>query len=150
MMQANVQAEESIASARCEPVITARGLTKSYGRVRALRGVDLDLYPGEVLGVIGDNGAGKSTLIKCLTGALVPDAGEILIDGRPVHFKRPQDAREAGIETVYQTLAVAPALDIASNLYLAREERRPGALGSVLRMLDKGGMKDDAGDAVSN
>ncbi len=132
------------------PVLSARGLIKTFGRVVGLDGVDVDLYRGEVLAVIGDNGAGKSTLIKALTGALIPDAGEIRLDGQVVNFKRPQDAREAGIETVYQTLAVAPALDIASNLYLAREERRTGPLGSVLRMLDKGGMKERAGDAVRN
>ena len=131
-----------------QPVLSARGLVKTFGRVVGLDGVDIDLYPGEVLAVIGDNGAGKSTLIKCLTGALVPDAGELALDGRPVVFRRPQDAREAGIETVYQTLAVAPALDIASNLYLAREERRRGPLGSVLRMLDKKGMRTRAGEAV--
>ncbi|HKG50930.1 MAG TPA: ATP-binding cassette domain-containing protein [Actinomycetales bacterium] len=129
-------------------VLSARGLVKTFGRVVGLDGVDLNLYPGEVLAIIGDNGAGKSTLIKCLTGALVPDAGELVLDGKPVHFRRPQDAREAGIETVYQTLAVAPALDIASNLFLAREERRRGPLGSVLRMLDKKGMKERAGDSV--
>jgi len=129
-------------------VLSARGLVKTFGRVIGLDGVDLNLYPGEVLAIIGDNGAGKSTLIKCLTGALVPDAGELILDGKPVHFRRPQDAREAGIETVYQTLAVAPALDIASNMFLAREERRPGPLGSVFRMLDKKGMREHAGDAV--
>ncbi len=129
-------------------VLSARGLVKTFGRVIGLDGVDLDLRRGEVLAVIGDNGAGKSTLIKTLTGALVPDAGEIRMDGRPVSFKRPQDARDAGIETVYQTLAVAPALDIASNLYLAREERRPGPLGSVLRMLDKKGMRERAQTSV--
>ena len=131
-----------------QPVLSARGLVRTFGRVVGLDGVDLDLFPGEVLAVIGDNGAGKSTLIKCLTGALMPDAGELALDGQPVVFRRPQDAREAGIETVYQTLAVAPALDIASNLYLAREERRPGPLGSVLRMLDKKGMRTRAGEAV--
>jgi len=133
-----------------QPVLSARGLVKTYGRVVGLDGVDLDLYPGEVLAVIGDNGAGKSTLIKALTGAVVPDAGEIRLDGQVVSFRRPQDARDAGIETVYQTLAVAPALDIASNLYLAREERRAGPLGSVLRMLDKKGMKQRAGTAVQD
>jgi len=138
----------SAASAGRQPVLSARGLVKTYGRVVGLDGVDLDLYPGEVLGVIGDNGAGKSTLIKALTGAVIPDAGEIRLDGQPVSFRRPQDARDAGIETVYQTLAVAPALDIASNLYLAREERRPGPLGSIFRMLDKNGMKKRAGEAV--
>jgi fructose transport system ATP-binding protein len=129
-------------------VLSARGLVKAFGRVIGVDGVDLDLFPGEVLAVIGDNGAGKSTLIKCLTGALVPDAGEMRVDGQVVSFRRPQDAREVGIETVYQTLAVAPALDIASNLYLAREERRKGPLGSVLRMLDKKGMRQRAGAAV--
>jgi fructose transport system ATP-binding protein len=94
-----------------------------------------------VLAVIGDNGAGKSTLIKCLSGAMTPDGGTIKVDGQEVTFGSTQEAREAGIETVYQTLAVAPALDIASNLFLAREERRAGILGSVFRMLDTGGMK---------
>ena len=131
-------------------VLSARGLVKTFGRVIGLDGVDVDLRRGEVLAVIGDNGAGKSTLIKTLTGALTPDAGEITMEGRPVSFKRPQDARDAGIETVYQTLAVAPALDIASNLYLAREERRPGPLGSVFRMLDKKGMRDRAQQSVSD
>jgi fructose transport system ATP-binding protein len=131
-----------------EPVLSARKLVITFGRVVGLDGVDLDLYPGEVLAVIGDNGAGKSTLIKCLTGAYVPDSGEILMNGQPVHFKKPQDARDAGIETVYQQLAVIPALDISSNLYLAREERRKGPLGSVLRMLDKKGMERRAGEAV--
>ncbi|MBC9820209.1 ATP-binding cassette domain-containing protein [Terrabacter sp. MAHUQ-38] len=135
---------------KTHPVLSARGLVKTFGRVVGLDGVDLDLYPGEVLAVIGDNGAGKSTLIKCLTGALVPDSGEMRLDGEVVHFKRPQDSRDAGIETVYQQLAVIPALDIASNLYLAREERRPGPLGSVLRMLDKKGMKERAGKAVQD
>ena len=131
-----------------QPVLQARNLVITFGRVVGLDGVDLDLYPGEILAVIGDNGAGKSTLIKCLTGAYVPDSGDILLNGEPVSFRKPQDAREAGIETVYQQLAVIPALDIASNLYLAREDRRKGLLGSVLRMLDKKGMKQRAGDAV--
>ncbi|HZW42213.1 MAG TPA: ATP-binding cassette domain-containing protein, partial [Agromyces sp.] len=127
------------------PILRARRLVKTFGRVVGLDGVSLELYPGEVLAIIGDNGAGKSTLIKCLTGAEIPDEGEIFLDGKPVHFKRPQDAHAAGIETVYQNLAVIPALDIASNLYLAREERRAGVLGSVFRMLDKKGMKERAG-----
>jgi fructose transport system ATP-binding protein len=126
------------------PVIQARNLVKRYGRVTAINGSDLELYPGEILAVIGDNGAGKSSLIKALSGALVPDAGEILIDGQPVHFRSPMEAREAGIETVYQTLAVAPGLDIADNLFLGREERKSGVLGSVFRMLDKAHMKSEA------
>ena len=130
------------------PILSARGLVKTFGRVVGLDGVDVDLYPGEILAVIGDNGAGKSTLIKCLTGADIPDAGAIELEGKPVSFRRPQDAREAGIETVYQTLAVAPALDIASNLYLGQEQRRPGPLGSVLRMLDKKRMRDEALGAI--
>jgi fructose transport system ATP-binding protein len=133
-----------------EPVLSARKLVITFGRVIGLDGVDLDLYPGEVLAVIGDNGAGKSTLIKCLTGAYTPDSGEITLSGERVHFTRPQDARAAGIETVYQQLAVIPALDIASNLYLAREERRKGILGSVFRMLDKKGMEKRAGQSVQD
>ena len=131
-----------------QPILSARKLVITFGRVVGLDGVDLDLYPGEILAVIGDNGAGKSTLIKCLTGAYIPDSGEILMNGQPVHFRKPQDARMAGIETVYQQLAVVPALDIASNLYLAREERRKGPLGSVFRMLDKKGMERRAGQSV--
>jgi fructose transport system ATP-binding protein len=130
------------------PALSARGLVKTFGRVVGLDGVDVDVYAGEVLAVIGDNGAGKSTLIKCVTGALIPDTGTISVDGAEVAFRRPQDARDAGIETVYQTLAVAPALDVASNLYLGREERRPGVLGSVFRMLDKQGMRTRAEAAV--
>ena len=126
------------------PVLEARNLVKTFGHVVGLAGVDLTLEPGEVLAVIGDNGAGKSTLIKCLSGAMSPDSGEILVDGMPVNFRSTQEARQAGIETVYQTLAVAPALDIASNLYLAREQRRPGILGSVFRMLDTGAMRQQA------
>lgn len=131
-----------------KPILSARKLVITFGRVVGLDGVDLDLYPGEILAIIGDNGAGKSTLIKCLTGAYIPDSGEILMNGQPVHFRKPQDARVAGIETVYQQLAVVPALDIASNLYLAREERRKGPLGSVFRMLDKKGMERRAGQSV--
>ena len=130
------------------PVLQGTGMIKTFGRVIGLDGVDIELYPGEVLAVIGDNGAGKSTLIKCLSGAYTLDGGEMLLDGHQVTFRRVQDARDAGIETVYQTLAVIPALDIASNLYLAREERRAGPLGSVLRMLDKKGMRERASDAV--
>ena len=130
------------------PVLEAKGLVKLFGRVVGLNSVDLTLHAGEVLAVIGDNGAGKSTLIKCLSGALVPDQGIIRVDGTEVHFKRPQDARDAGIETVYQTLAVAPALDIASNLFLAREIRRKGILGSVFRMLDTGEMRKQAADHI--
>jgi fructose transport system ATP-binding protein len=94
--------------------------------------------------VIGDNGAGKSTLIKALSGALLPDAGEILLNGAPVHFRVPLEARRHGIETVYQDLALAPALDIAENLFLGRELRRAGMLGLVLRMADRQRMRREA------
>src|ERR1700740_3342213 len=127
-----------------EPILQARGLVKRYGRVTALDHADFDLYPGEILAVIGDNGAGKSTLIKALSGALQPDEGEIRLAGERVHFRSPGDARRAGIETVYQDLAVAPSLDIAANIFLGREQRRPGPLGSILRMLDKGEMRREA------
>jgi fructose transport system ATP-binding protein len=127
------------------PVLQARGVVKRFGHVTALDGADFELFAGEVLAVIGDNGAGKSTLIKVLSGALQPDDGEIRLEGEPVHFRSPLDARRAGIETVYQDLAVAPALDIASNLFLGRELRRRGPLGRVLRMVDKRAMRQEAG-----
>ena len=118
-------------------VMQARGLVKRYGQVTALDGADFELRAGEILAVIGDNGAGKSSLIKALSGAVVPDEGEIRLDGQAIHFKSPIEARRAGIETVYQDLAVAPAMTIAENLFLGRELRRPGWLGRVFRMLDK-------------
>jgi fructose transport system ATP-binding protein len=127
-----------------QPILAARGLVKHYGQVVALDGTDFELFPGEILAIIGDNGAGKSTLIKALSGALQPDEGEIQLEGDRVHFRSPLDARKAGIETVYQELAVAPALDIASNIFLGREKRRRGPLGLVLRMLDKGAMRREA------
>jgi fructose transport system ATP-binding protein len=127
-----------------EPILQAKGLTKRYGRVVAIDGSDLELYPGEILAIIGDNGAGKSSLIKALSGALIPDHGDIYLDGHQVHFRTPLDARAAGIETVYQTLAVAPGLDIADNLFLGREERKPGILGTVFRMLDRSHMRAEA------
>jgi fructose transport system ATP-binding protein len=118
-------------------VLQAHGLVKRYGRVVAVDGADFELRNGEILAVIGDNGAGKSSLIKCLSGAVLPDEGEIRLDGRAVRFKGPGDARQLGIETVYQDLAVAPAMTIAENLFLGRELRRPGWRGKVLRMLDR-------------
>jgi fructose transport system ATP-binding protein len=132
------------AATKATPVLQARNLVKRYGRVVAIDGSDLELYPNEILAVIGDNGAGKSSLIKALSGAVIPDSGEIFLEGQQAHFHNPMDARAAGIETVYQTLAVAPGLDIADNLFLGREERKSGPLGSVFRMLDKGRMKSEA------
>jgi len=131
------------------PILTARGLVKRYGRVTALDHADFDLYPGEILAVIGDNGAGKSSLIKAISGAILPDAGEIRLDGKPVSFRSPMEARDAGIETVYQNLALSPALSIADNMFLGREIRRPGPLGSVFRMLDRPAMEKIARDKLS-
>jgi fructose transport system ATP-binding protein len=125
-------------------VLQASGLRKCYGHVTALDGCDFELRAGEILAVIGDNGAGKSSLIKVLSGASVPDAGELRLDDRPVQFRTPIDARRAGIETVYQDLAVAPAMTIAENLFLGRELLRPGVLGTWLRVIDKKAMLEQA------
>jgi fructose transport system ATP-binding protein len=132
------------------PIVEGRDLVKTFGRVVALDGASLSLFPGEVLAVVGDNGAGKSSLIKCFSGAHVPDAGEMLIDGESVVFKSTHEAREHGIETVFQTLAVAPALDIASNMYLGREIRKKGIAGSLFRALDKKGMRQEASAHLKN
>ncbi len=131
------------------PLLQARSLVKHYGHVVALDRADFELYAGEILGLIGDNGAGKSTLIKALTGAVIPDQGEILLDGEPVKFRSPLDARRAGIETVYQTLALAPALSIADNLFLGREQRSRGILGKLVGALDRGAMQQRAQDELN-
>ncbi|HEY9441213.1 MAG TPA: ATP-binding cassette domain-containing protein [Streptomyces sp.] len=142
------ESRESAAPPVADVVMRASGLVKRYGNVVAIRESDFEIRAGEVLAVVGDNGAGKSSLIKALTGALVPDAGTIELDGRPVHFHGPRDARAAGIETVYQTLAVAPQMDIATNLFLGRPLRRPGVLGSGLRMLDHKRMRTQAAEQL--
>ena len=134
--------------ASAQPVLEARGLVKRFGRVTALSGADLELYPGEVLAVIGDNGAGKSSLIKCLSGAMIPDEGEMFLHGERLVLKGPPDSQAAGIETVYQTLAVAPALDIAENMVLGREKRQAGPLGTILRRVDRRGMRREAKAAL--
>ena len=131
------------------PILEARKLVKKYGRVTALDQADFELYPCEILAVIGDNGAGKSSLIKALSGAVQPDAGEVLLDGQPVHFPSPMDARHAGIETVYQNLALSPALSIADNMFLGREIRKAGFMGRYLRQLDKRQMEKVARDKLS-
>ena len=132
-----------------QPILTARGLFKRYGTVVALNGADFDLYPGEVLGVIGDNGAGKSSLIKAITGAVTPDHGEIRLEGKVIQFKGPQEASAAGIEAVYQNLALSPALSIADNIFLGREIKKPGWLGKFLRMSDRAAMQKFARDKLS-
>ncbi len=131
------------------PVLQARGLVKRYGRVTALDDCDFDLHAGEIVAVIGDNGAGKSSLIKAMSGAVVPDAGTILVDGKEHRFASPNDARAMGIETVYQTLAMSPALSIADNMFMGRELRKPGWRGSVLRQLDRARMEKIARDKLS-
>jgi len=139
-----VDPEDFVMNGTAIPVLEAHGLYKSFGRVTALNGADFDLFPGEVLGLIGDNGAGKSVLIKILSGAIQPDAGQIMLDGKPVSFSSPLEGRAAGIETVYQTLALSPALSIADNMFLGRELRQPGFLGQWFRKLDKKTMEKQA------
>jgi simple sugar transport system ATP-binding protein len=117
-----------------EALLEARGIVKRYGVVRALAGADFAVHPGEVAALVGDNGAGKSTLVKILSGTTEPDAGEIWFGGRQVTIPNPVAARELGIETVYQDLALAPELDPAANLFLGRELMRPGdAPGAAVR-----------------
>lgn len=132
-----------------EPILTARGLVKRYGRVTALDHADFELYPNEILAVIGDNGAGKSSMIKAISGAVIPDDGEIKLEGKTIQFKSPLEARDAGIETVYQTLAMSPALSIAANMFMGREILKPGPLGQWFRMLDKGAMEKFARQKLS-
>jgi fructose transport system ATP-binding protein len=131
-------------------VLKAVGLTKRYGHVVALDKADFELANGEILAVVGDNGAGKSSLIKVLTGALIPDDGVVQLDGKQVHFKTPLSARLAGIETVYQELAVATQLNVAQNLFLGREMRKPGLAGTLFRQLDKGRMRQQAAEHMRN
>jgi fructose transport system ATP-binding protein len=132
-----------------EPILTARGVVKRYGRVTALDNADFDLMPGEILAVIGDNGAGKSSLIKAISGAVTPDEGEIRLEGKPIQFTSPMQARAAGIETVYQNLALSPALSIADNMFMGREIRVKGFMGDWLRKLDKGAMETFARQKLS-
>lgn len=132
-----------------EPILKARGVVKRYGKVTALDHCDFDLLPGEILAVIGDNGAGKSSLIKVMSGAISPDAGTVTLEGKDVRFSSPIQAREAGIETVYQTLAMSPALSIADNMFMGRELRKPGILGSMFRQLDRKRMETYARDKLS-
>ncbi|MAM11988.1 MAG: sugar ABC transporter ATP-binding protein [Rhizobiaceae bacterium] len=133
-----------------EPLLKARNLVKRYGKVTALDHCDFDLMPGEILAVIGDNGAGKSTLIKAISGAVLPDSGEIHMEGRRLNFTSPNDAREAGIETVYQTLAMSPALSIADNMFMGRELRKPGFMGKVFRQLDRPEMERIAREKLND
>ncbi|ABV92137.1 ribose import ATP-binding protein rbsA [Dinoroseobacter shibae DFL 12 = DSM 16493] len=132
-----------------QPILAGRNLVKRYGRVTALDHCDFELYPGEILAVIGDNGAGKSSLIKAVSGAVIPDEGEVFLEGKRVRFQSPLDARAAGIETVYQQLAMSPALSIADNMFMGRELRKPGWRGKWLRQLDRAAMEKFARDKLS-
>ena len=107
--------------ASAAPLVELRDISISFGGIKAVDHVTVDLYPGEVVGLLGHNGAGKSTLIKCLSGAYHADSGQVLVDGKPVEIANPRDARALNIETIYQTLALADNLDAASNLFLGRE-----------------------------
>ena len=130
-------------------VLSAKGLVKRYGRVTALDNADFELRAGEILAVIGDNGAGKSTMVKAVSGAVVPDSGEVLLDGERVTFRSPMEAREAGIETVYQNLALSPALSIADNMFLGRELRKESGIGKLFRTLDRKRMEKLAREKLS-
>ena len=132
-----------------QPILQARNLVKHFGRVTALDGADFDLLPGEILAVIGDNGAGKSVMIKSLTGAIQLESGEIKLQGKRVYFTSPIAARLSGIETVYQTLALSPALSIADNMFMGRELRYSGIRGKVFRQLDKPAMEKFAREKLS-
>lgn len=118
------------------PILELRSLSKSFGPVHAVKSVSLEAHPGEVIGLIGDNGAGKSTLTRMIAGAIKPDQGDILVGGERQHFETAQDARRAGIETVFQTLALVPGLDIIENIFLGREMLVPGAAGRLIRTMD--------------
>jgi len=132
-----------------EVLLEARRLVKRFGHVEALRGANLTVRRNEIVALVGDNGAGKSTLIKILSGTLHPDEGEILFEGEPVTIGSPLAARELGLETVYQDLALAPELDPAANLFLGRELLRPGALG-LFGFLDNGAMRRKADEAFAS
>jgi simple sugar transport system ATP-binding protein len=131
------------------PLLEARELSKRYGHVDALRGANFRVNAGEVVALIGDNGAGKTTLVKALSGAIRPDGGQILVEGKPVSFAGPADAQRHGIEVVYQDLSLAPDLGLAANLFLGREPVRAGLLGR-LGFMDKRAMRDRAAQALSD
>ena len=121
-----------------EPILTARGLVKRYGRVTALDNADFDLMPGEILAVIGDNGAGKSSLIKAISGAVTPDEGEIKLEGRTIQFTSPMQARDAGIETVYQNLALSPASGVIAPETALMSELLPAPLSPITARISPG------------
>ena len=132
-----------------EPILSVRNLVKRFGGLTAVDDVSLDIRPGEVVGLVGDNGAGKSTLIKCVSGVYHPDGGRVYFEGKQVHFSRPIEAREAGIETIYQDLALAGNLDVSANIFLGREVNRR-YLGGVVKTLDEKHMLDESVGILDN
>ncbi len=126
-----------------DALLSAKNLTKRFGGLTAVNGVSLDVFPGEVIGLVGDNGAGKSTFIKMISGVYQPNEGEIIFQGQPVTFAGPREARDRGIETIYQDLALAENLDAASNIFLGREIKRR-YLGGLVKTLDRGKMRDES------
>ena len=141
--------QESASLESKQPVLEIISISKAFGPVRALRDVNVELYAGEVLGLLGDNGAGKSTLVKCVSGTLHPDSGYIRVDGRRAQIRSPQDARALGIETVYQDLQLVDVLDVPANLFLNREVYRKLPRGlRWLRILNQRQMLSDAAEIV--
>ena len=125
------------------PILSIRNMTKRFGGLTAVNSVNWDIYPGEVVGLLGDNGAGKSTLIKCVSGVYQAEEGEIYFAGQLSKFARPMDASRQGIETIYQDLALANNLDVGANIFLGREEKKL-YIGGLIRMLDEGKMLNEA------
>ena len=132
-----------------EPILSVRSLTKHFGGLTAVNGVSWDIFPGEVVALLGDNGAGKSTLIKCISGVYQPDEGEIFFEGRQTRFARPIDARQMGIETIYQDLALANNLDVGANIFLGREVKKR-YFGGLINTLDEKMMLSESEQALDS
>lgn len=136
-------------SENATPLLEARGITKAYGNVAALTGIDFKLDRGEIVGLVGDNGAGKSTLVKTLCGAHQPTGGQIFLEGEEVNFTSPKESREQGIEVVYQDLALANELSVAENIFLGREMKQPGFLGMIGTM-NRRAMRESAVETLES
>jgi ABC-type sugar transport system ATPase subunit len=132
-----------------DPILSIRGMTKRFGGLTAVDDVSWDIYPGEVVALLGDNGAGKSTLIKCVSGVHQADKGEIYFQGRLSHFTRPIEARRVGIETIYQDLALANNLDVGANIFLGREIKH-SYLGGLVKTLDDEQMLSESQSTLSS
>lgn len=143
------QISTETASSTRSALLEVRNVHKSFGAVQALQGISFEIAPGEIAALVGDNGAGKSTLVKIIAGVHPPSRGEVILDGQRCHFHKPADALAAGIETVYQHLALIEALDVADNVYLGRETIRDNVFGRVLGWLNRGQMRRETGDALA-